>query len=406
MLLVATSLLFAPADGEPDDGWTRFRGPGGGGIASATELPVELDLADAVWRVELPGGGHSSPVVLGERIYLTTSAEERGERALHCLSTRDGRVLWSHTEPVNDYRGHELNDPASSTPAADGDGVYVSWVDGGELEALAFDHDGEPRWRTALGPWEARHGGGSSPVLAGDVLVVASDNESGASALYGLDTESGEVRWRRERTSSRAAFSTPALTPGPDGTTRVLFASTSHGITCLDAASGELLWEESGLFERRCVASPVVAGPVVFATAGRGGGGEESAAVLLADPPEGASRIAYRVRRNLPYVPTGVARGGLLFLVSDGGIASCLRADSGEELWRERLGGEFFASPICVDDRVYAVSKAGELVVFAASERFAVLARVPLGEPSFATPAVAGGVLYLRTERHLIAIGG
>ena len=206
----------------------------------------------------------------------------------------------------------------------------------------------------------------------------------------------------------RAAFATPVVHRPADGKAQVIFASTSHGLTCLDAASGELRWEVDDLFEQRCVATPVLAqgaaGKVVVAFAGQGGGGTEGVAIAL---PRGDSnaRVAYRLRRSLPYVPSPVAADGHLFLFNDGGVVSCLDATTGADVWRERVDGEFFGSPVVADGRLFAMTREGELVVLAASNEFRELARVDLDEPTFATPALADGVLYARTEHHVVAFG-
>jgi len=247
------------------------------------------------------------------------------------------------------------------------------------------------------------HGGGASPVLIDGVLVVPNDTEERKSFLVGLDPATGEERWRRRRDTDKGAFATP-VAYRDEGGTQVIFASTAHGVTSLDPATGELLWEVDGLFSDRCVATPVVVGNLVFTTAGSGGGGKESAAVHIPEHGEQA-RLQYRARRALPYVPSPVAHGARIFTFSDGGVVSCLRAETGAAVWSERVDGEFFGSPIVVDERIYAISKAGVLFCVAAGDEFRLLGTSELGEESNATPAVAGGMLFLRTDRHLIAVG-
>ena len=404
-LALAAALLIGSSATAQD--WTRFRGPGGQGHGEGTAIPSSFDAKAYRWRVELAGPGHSSPVVWGERLFLTTADPEAGKRWIVCHGTGDGAELWRTEVTFEAHGQHRLNSFASSTPAVDADGVYLAWTTGESLEALALDHAGKRLWRRELGAFRARHGSGSSPLVVGGVVVIGNDNEGPESFLTGLDAATGEEVWRRERESVRASYATPALHRPEDGPAQVLFASTAHDITSLDPLTGALNWEVDGLFTERCVASPVVVGGLVFATAGTGGGGKESVALELAPGEEGGERaVRYRLRRALPYVPTPVAAGGRLFLLSDGGVLSCVSGATGEELWRERVGTHFFGSPICVDDRLFAVATDGELVVVAAADEFQVLGRVDLGEPSQATPAVADGVLYLRTERHLIAVGG
>ena len=187
---------------------------------------------------------------------------------------------------------------------------------------------------------------------------------------------------------------------------QAIFASTAHGITSLDPRTGELHWEFDAGFETRCVAVPVRIGDLLFVSAGTGGGGKESVVLRLPGEEGGEPELAYKLRRALPYVPTAIAVDDLLILWSDGGIVSCVQAEDGKELWRERLDGRFFGSPVLISGRLYAMSMGGELVVLAAGPEFEVLARIDLGEPSQATPAVASGTLFLRTERHVLAVGG
>ncbi len=397
LLALATATTAAAQD------WPRFRGPGGAGLSDA-DPPESFTAEDYNWRVELPGKGHSSPVVWGDKVFVTCATDSL--RKVLCLAAGDGRVLWSRDYAFEPVRMHKLNGHASATPAVDAERVVVSWRTGMERTVLALNHAGEKLWERATGAFAAAHGATSSPVLVEGVVVVAQDNEGEhESSLTGLDAAKGETVWTRKRETRdrRAAFSTPAVRAGADGKPEVVFSSTAHGLTALDPKTGALRWEVDGLFDSRCVGSPVAAGEIVFATAGTGGGGKESAAVALrADGPE----VLYRLRRGLPYVPTPVIVGENLFLWSDGGMVSCVRLETGEEVWRERVEGSFYGSPICAGGRLYAMSNEGELVILDAAATFEVPERIDLGEPTQATPAVAGDVLYLRTERHLISVGG
>ncbi len=395
-----------PAVPAPDHAhWTRFRGPSGAGVGRADDLPRVPTRADWRWRSELPGRGPGSPVVWGERVFVCAE-EEGGARVLACLSVADGETLWTRSADLAPYERHQdLNTHASSSPSVDADGVYVQWVDGDTLQLHAFDHAGEPRWTRELGPYRAGHGAGSSPVAADGRVYVAAESDAQACALFALDAGSGEVLWRQARDTGKASFATPCPWSPEGGAAQVLMASTAHGVSSLDAASGRVLWEHKQLFRQRVVASPFVAGGLLFSSAGRGGGGVESATLAL-DPAGGAPELLYRRERALPYVPTALVWDGLMFTLADGGIASCFDARSGEELWRERVDANFYGSPVVIDGRLYAMSLEGELIVLAAAAEFELLGSSDLGEGSYATPAVAGGVLFLRTERHLIAVAG
>ena len=261
-------------------------------------------------------------------------------------------------------------------------------------------------WKKDIGLFSAQHGSGISPIVVGDVVVVGNDNEKKPSFLMGLDRATGATRWKRSRESSRASYATP-LVRRVGKRVEVIFASTSHGMTSLDPKTGALQWETGPVFTERCVGTPAITDGVLFACAGSDGGGRESLAIEL---PVGKStkkpKELYTVRRSLSYVPGPIGVGKRFFMFSDGGIVTCLHARSGERVWRERLDGAFYCSPICIGDRLYAVSRSGELFVISTGDTFKLLGRVDLGERSSATPAVANGVLYLRTERHLLSVGG
>ncbi len=402
--LLAVATPIATAD-EGTDRWTHFRGNDGAGVSDAQTIPTTFTAKDYNWRVELAGKGHSSPVVFGDRVFLTCVDAEAQKRYVVCHRTSDGKELWRAADPFEPHSQHRLNSFASATPAVDDAQVYVAWTNGADLVALALDHDGGEVWKKKIGRHQARHGSGASPVVVGDTLIVANDNEGEESSILGLDRKTGATRWKVPRTTTRAAFSTPTVHRRGDGTAEVLLASTSHGLTSVDAATGKVLWEVGGLFTKRCVASPVVAGDIVFVTAGTGGGGKESAAVAFPSG-DAPAAVRYKIDRGLPYVPTGVVRDDLLFLWADGGIVSCFDAATGATIWQERIAGQYFASPIRVGDSILCVSTEGKLETVAAGREFAHLGTVDLGEPSNATPAVAGGTLYVRTLTHMISVGG
>ena len=404
-MLLRLLLTLAPLSSSDD--WTRLRGPDGVGHATLT-LPSDLSLAHVTWRAPLPGDGHSSPVVSDRRAVLTCVDEAAGLRVVLALDTADGQLAWRHDEPLPSHRQHGLNSYASST-AALGDGrVHLLWTRGtGEVEALTLDlASGDVLWRRALGAFAAQHGSGASPVLADGVLLVPNEHEGEGSFLAGLDPATGEERWRLPRTSTsqRASYATPTLLRR-DGHALALFASTAHGLTAVDPTSGKVAWEYDPGFDQRCVGAPVVAGDVVFQSAGSGGGGKEYVALRL--PTRGMEpTVAWDPRiKALPYVPTPVAHGGRLFLVSDAGIATCLDARSGAVRWQERLGDGVYASPLVLNGRLLVLTREGRLLVLGAGATFEHHATLELGVACQATPAVAGGQLLVRGGRELIAFG-
>ena len=404
--LVCALAWLCAADALDAQEWGRFCGPAGAGRAAEVELPLALDEQATRFRVDLLGGGHSSPVFAGELVFLTSLGESEGVRHLIALDALSGAPRWRFDDAFRGHGQHRLNSYASASPAADEERVVVAWTDAEGLEVVALDLEGELLWRTALGPFSAQHGSGVSPVLVAGRVIVANDMEGEVqSFLVALDAATGEEVWRRERETERASYATPALLAGPDGEPRLVFASTAHGLTCLDAASGELVWEHDPGLTQRCVGSPVIEAGVVFQAAGSGGGGKEMMAVRLPQEEGAAPTPAWSLERALPYVPTPVAHDGLLYLLADGGILSCVRASDGGLVYRERLGGHYFASPVILGERLYCLDSSGSLAILALGEEFERLGGREFGELSHATPAVAHGRLYVRTERSLWSFG-
>ena len=371
--------------------WTRFRGPDGTGIGRGESIPVSFTEADYLWKVELSGPGHSSPVLWGDRIFLTCTHDARKERKVVCLDARSGKTLWSTNMPFTPYHHNRLNSFAASTPAVDAERVYVNWISGGTFVALALDHAGHKLWRREMGEFKAKHGAGASPIALGGLMIVGNDNME-TSFLAGLDGRTNETVWRIDRSSEATSYITPAVYRPDGGDPELVFVSQGNGMTGVDPVSGKKKWESKKLFTLKSISSPVVAGNVIFATAGKGGGGREPTVVWTLD-------------RDLPYVPTPIAIGEHLYILSDAGVMTCVLADTGKLVWRENLDGKFYASPVCVNGRIYLVSRSGEVIVLRAGSEYRVLARSTLPEKSDATPAIANGRMYIRTLNHLVCIG-
>ena len=399
--LWAVSCLVSEA-AEPE--WARFRGPDGLGQSDCKGIPATWGEGDYLWRVKLPGKGHSSPVVWGDRLYITSADEETGTRTVVALKAADGSRVWEKSFPADTYRKHSFNNYAAMTPPVDEERLYLTWTTPEAYIVLALRRtDGEVVWRRDLGPWAGEHGSGASPVLIDNVLIVPNDQD-GKSFCIALDRLTGETRWQLDRKSEKAAYSTPVIFRPEGAAPQVILTSWAHGITGVDPKTGKAVWELP-VFKNRTVGSPSIAAGLVVAGCGEGGGGKRVVAVEPGIPETGrAAKLAYEFQGSLPYVPVPVARGNLVFLWSDGGVVSCCDAPSGKLHWRERVGGKFFASPICIDDRIYCPSREGEMVVIAAADEYKLVGRSPLGEGTHATPAVASGVLYIRTFTHLLAI--
>ncbi|MGO8747813.1 MAG: PQQ-binding-like beta-propeller repeat protein [Thermoguttaceae bacterium] len=387
--------------------WIRFRGPNGCGAIDAATIPTNWSAKDYRWRVSLPGIGYSSPVIWEDRLYITSTIEEEGRLIILCLKTADGSVLWSTSVKCTPHPKYKSNIDASTTPALDKDRLYAAWATPDEHVVIALDRiQGKEIWRRDLGPYVAEDGFGASPVLAGDVLVAANDQDEGGKSSYlGLDRATGQTRWKIDRQSKKASFSTPCLFQPEGGRAQVILTSRAHGITSLDPASGRKNWELP-VFDLRATGSPLIVGGVIFASNGAGTSGKYLVAARPGIPEQGVEpKELYRIKDSVPYVPTPVARWPLVFLWSDRGVATCIDGPTGEVHWRQRVGGDYLCSPVCVGQAIYCNAKNGEMVVLAAADKYKLLARVDLGEPTNGTPAVADGVMYLRTLSHVMALG-
>ncbi len=386
--------------------WPRFRGPNGEGVSEATTIPLRWTNDDYRWRIELPGIGYSSPVVWDDRVVVTSADENDATQTVRCLHVSDGAAIWERQFASTTHPKHRFNCYASSTPALDAEQVYFCFATPERFIITALTlAEGREIWRRDLGPFKAEHGFGSSPMLFGN-LVIAADEQDGESTVVALDRATGETRWTAARRTVKAAYATPCIYRPDQGPPQLIVNSWGHGVSSLDPRTGQLNWEQP-VFKHRVVGSPAIAAGLIFGYCGSGGVGRQMFAVRPGNPATGVeSEVAYEVKGSLPYVCTPVAYGDLLFAWFDRGVVTCLDAPSGEIVWRERVGGDYFGSPVRVADRLYCISREGEMVVLAAAKEFDQLARIDLGEPSNSTPAVADGVMYLRTASHVMAIGG
>lgn len=391
--------------------WTRFRGPNGTGLSDAEHIPTKWTEKDYHFKTKLPAGGHSSPVIWKDLVFLTGSDDESQRRMVFAVSTTTGKVVWTKEYPFGVHRKHKLNSFATPTCAVDEKHVYASWTMPDDYTVKAFTHDGREVWSRTLGAFSSQHSGGVSPIVYENLLIVANEQDKegdGVSFLTALNRETGDTVWKLDRDSDVVAYSTPCIRITPEGKQELIFNSKAHGISGLDPYTGKVNWEVGGVFDKRSVSSSVVAaGDILIGSCGSGGGGNYVVGVTPGKAGQANSGgLAYKISRQAPYVPTPLAKGELLFLWSDGGIVSCADARTGELLKQKRIGGTFYGSPICVQDRLYCINTAGEVVVIAATPELEELAINPLGELSHSTPAVADGRLYLRTVDHLISLGG
>lgn len=389
--------------------WPRFRGNNGDGIGALTNPPAMWTESDFAWRTEIPGSGHSSPVVWGERLFVTSADSKTGERIVLGLDAASGRTLWTKRFPGETYDTHARNSFATSTPAVDARHVYCCWAVPEKYTVTALDHDGQLVWETPLGPYKSQHGFGASPIVVQE-LVLISDEQDGGGSLVALGAADGKIRWRIPRKGKNATYSTPCLFQAAQQPPQVIFTNWQHGITSVDPASGKTNWELP-VFEvnknERAIASPIVAGNFILGTCGFVTAQKHLVAVNPGNPDKGeAPREVWRMERAVAYLPTPLYRDGRIYSCSEQGIATCLKAETGEQVWQQRLGGNFSGSPVCAGKYLYIPSNDGTVYVLATGDTFELVAKNPLGEATQATPAIAHNRIYFRTLRHVLAIRG
>lgn len=389
--------------------WTRFRGPNGQGISTAKNIPVTWTQEDFRWRVPIEGESHSQPVIWGDRLFLNTAMDAGKERAIVCVDKRTGKELWMKRYSLPTHRpGSRNSSYANGSPVVDAERVITFFVSADHFWVRAFDHAGHELWSRDFGPFVAQHGHGSSPMIYGNTVIVPNDQD-GESFVVALDLKTGKDVWRTPRRPSPdfAAYGTPCVHVKPDGSHELILVNQSHGISSLDPKTGVLNWE-APVYNKRTVVSPVLAGDVVVGSCGSGSGtGNYLTAVRLGGSGNVAkTHAAYTLKKATPYVPTPLYLDGRLYLISDGGIATAVEASTGREIWSERLGAEFFASPVLIDGKIYCPTTKGELIVLATGDTFQLLARNPIGEGSHTTLCVEDGRLYVKTFRHLVCVGG
>jgi outer membrane protein assembly factor BamB len=387
--------------------WSRFRGPNGSGIADAPTVPAAFTDKDYIWNIALPGSGHSSPVLWGDRIYVTCSDKETALRTVLCLNTSDGGVIWKREFPSHPYKQHNDNNYASSTPTVDEKHVYIAWSTPEEYALTALDAvDGKDAWHVPLGRYISQHGSGTSPIVVGDTVLLGNDQEGPHSSIFGIDRNNGHINWERDRATPKQggmSAATPVLLKNIDGTEQAVFCSRGEGISGLDPRSGNVVWQAKDVFKFRTVGSPVAMGDKVAGFSGEGPNGHE---FLVVKPSGSKVTTAYELKEATPYVPTPLYLRDMLFTLSDTGTVTCYQAASGKRLWQQRIGTEYYSSLVCTGEKIYAVSKKGVVTCFAAKDTFEKLGESKLGELCHATPAISGGRMYLRTLTHLICVGG
>jgi len=408
-------LLFAalPARGD----WPQFRGPDGTGISTGKGFPIDWSETKNVrWKTRLHGRAWSSPVILGNQVWLTTASEKGHELSAIALDRESGAVIHDlklfHVETPQ--YAHPFNTYASPTPVLEPGRVYVTF---GSPGTAAIDtRTGKVLWERR--DFECNHfrGAGSSPILFGDLLLMHFDG-SDHQFVVALDKKTGKTVWRTERSIDfkdlrpdgrpeadgdlRKGFATPHIVV-VDGKP-VMISLGSKAAYGYDPKTGKELWRIEERSNHSASTRPVVGHGLVYYPSGW------STGQLLAIRPDGSgdateTHVTWRLNKAVPKKPSLLLLGELLFMISDNGIASCVEAKTGQLVWTSRLDGSYSASPVSAEGRIYFVSEEGKATVIEAGREFKVIAENTLDDGSLASPALDGRALFLRTRTHLYRI--
>ena len=413
--------------------WPHWRGPAASGVSAERGLPTRWsDTENIAWKSPIRGLGISSPIVLGNLVFVTSqagsgtvrpgptlvqggNAAASGERALirgaagsdqvtfllSAFDRRDGKRAWEfELKAEGDLSAvHEKHNLASPSPVTDGERIFA-WFATGQIAAI--DLKGNLAWKkhlgTEYGPFVINWGHGSSPIVHKGQLILLCYHEK-ASYLLALDAKTGAVRWKRDATAGITSYSTPLVVES--GGKAEIIVNSSVGVAGHDFATGERLWHfaEDNRFP---IPTPVVHDGVIYAS--RGYRSSPFMALRAGGDPS-SERVLWRVPSGAPYISSPVYYDGLIYMTGDVGVLTVSDAKTGARVYQERVGGVYTASPVAGDGKVYLASEDGETIVLSAGSKPEVLARNTLGVRQLASPAVAGGRLFIRTDDALYAIG-
>ena len=390
--------------------WPAWRGAEGDGVTRESDLPLNWSQTQNVaWKAPLPGAGNSTPIVWGERIFLTCASDKGAKRSVLCFNRSDGKLLWRRdTTFPGQEPTHEANPYCSSSPVTDGKRVYA-WL--GSAGAAAYDLDGKPGWQTDLGPFRHIWGNASSPILYGDALILLCGPGPRA-FLTALDTETGQPRWKQELPEAagkdqeqwKGSWSSPVLRSIEGGRSELVIALPGH-VAGFDPETGKEIWRCRGLGVL-VYANPLIGKDVIVAMSGYGG-----PALGMRLPKAGESgdltqsHRLWVIEKNPQRVGSGVVAGDFGYILNEPGIAECFELATGKQVWKQRVAGSSWGSMVLAGERLYVTDQEGTTVILRATPKFELLARNSLGERTRASVAVSDGQLFIRTYENLYCIG-
>jgi outer membrane protein assembly factor BamB len=408
LLLVCMSVGMAEQVVVASD-WTGFRGPGSRGISDDSGVPTQWsDERNLKWRLELPGAGYSSPIVVGDRVFVTCYSDADGDlsslkRQLLCVDRNSGKILWAKIIPsevqeraVPGFAGRPGY--ASHTPVSDGERVYVLFGNSG---VLAFDMNGLQLWQRSVGTQSASmFGSAASPILYKDQLIVMAGSES--ESLRALNKRTGDEVWKTEADSFSRSYATPVIVTNQQGVDEMLLPVTSE-VWSMNPENGKLKWYAEARIDTNACPSIVAGEGVAYVIGGRSGG---RTAIRLGGRKDVTESHVVWTSNGGSYVPSPVLHNGHLYWVNDKGIANCIDTETGDEAGRTRLNAQFYASLVLIGKRLYAVSRFDGTYVLEATPELTQIAHNKLADESdfSGSPAVSDGQLFLRSDQYLYCI--
>lgn len=383
--------------------WPTWRGPNGDGTSVETNLPVQWDsTANVIWKTRVPGFGHSSPIVWGDRLFTISAIHETQERVLLCYNCDNGELLWQTVMVKTKLEDkHSDNSYASGTPATDGKLVYVSFLEGDQVVVAAYDFSGKKIWSQKPGTFSSPHGYSCSPVLFEDKVMI-NGNSLGDSFMAAMNKTTGEMIWKVPHEKPAHSFSTPIFREMA-GKMQMIFCGNQE-IAAYNPDNGEKIWYINGPSEDFC-SSPVYNSKndlVLVSSAW-------PQRHLLAIKPDGRgdvseSHVVWRTTKGAYYVPSPVCTDDYLFTTMTNGRVHCLDVATGNIIWQEDLGKQY-SSPVLANGLVYMPNDDGIITVIQPGPEFTVVAKNDMGEKMNASPAISNGKIYLRGYEHLFCIG-
>jgi outer membrane protein assembly factor BamB len=424
------------------DDWPWWRGRDLNGIARPQDVPLTFsDTENVLWSIDIPGRGHASPTLWGERLFLATADDEKQEQFLLAYDRRTGKKLWQTLAHSGGFmkKSHRQNSHASATPACDGQRVLMPFIHDGGLWVTATDLDGNILWQTNAGLYDAIYGFGMSPAIWGSLVIVCGDNDQTGAFVAALHRKTGQIVWRVERPKIDT-YGQP-IVPRVAGRDQLLLGGGGY-LMSYDPNTGDVLWKCAGPTTETTANTAAFSEDHVFVSGGypkpyimmsvrvdnlplplgegRGEGagvsretagsspsapGSAGGSTWQTAPDVTKTHLAWQVKQKMPYVPSPLYHDGLLYIADDWGFATCVDANTGRFVWSKRLGGDFTSSPVMCGNNIYAANEAGTVYVFKTGRTYELLAKNEMNDGIMSTPTIAGNRIYIRTLGKLYCIG-